>query len=70
MEFCPNGTLHDLLQSRHPPVLSEPELRGVLKSLVSALTYLHKRLVIHRDIKPSNILLGENCGLVSGIFRV
>ena len=68
MEYCSSGTLHDLLQSRRPPVLQEAELRGVLKSLAGALTYLHKRFIIHGDIKPSNVLLGEDCRIVSNVF--
>lgn len=38
-----------------------PELRAskYIKSLVSALIYLHHRNVIHRDIKPENLLLGH-----------
>ncbi|KAI0086460.1 kinase-like domain-containing protein, partial [Irpex rosettiformis] len=40
--------------------LSEPELRGVVKSIVDGLCYLRKKLVIHRDMNPSNILIGED----------
>ncbi|EKM49559.1 uncharacterized protein PHACADRAFT_73566, partial [Phanerochaete carnosa HHB-10118-sp] len=60
LELCPNGTLYDFLHSRSPPVLSEAELRSILKSLIAALVYLKKSLVIHRNIQPSNILLGED----------
>lgn len=69
LELCPNGTLHDLLSSRHPPVLSEAELRGVLKSLVGAFVYLHKRHIIYGNIRLSKILLSEDYRVVSIYFQ-
>ncbi|GJF00693.1 kinase-like protein [Phanerochaete sordida] len=60
LEVCTYGSLHDFLQSRNPPTLSEAELRGVLKGLVAALVYLKKSLIIHRNIKASNVMLGED----------
>lgn len=65
LEYCSNGTLHTYLHSRHPPVLAEDELRGVLKSVVAALVYLQNQRIVHRDIKPSNILLTEDFRVVS-----
>lgn len=69
LELCPKGTLHDFLHSRNPPTLTEAELRGVLKSVVAAVSYLHKRNIVHRDIKPSNILLGDDFRVVSTLAR-
>lgn len=66
MELCSRGTLFELLQSRRCHVLLESELRGVLKSLVDALTYLRNELVLHRDIKAANILITEDYRVVSG----
>ena len=39
--------------------MHEDELRGVVKSLVDALTYLRKERIIHRNLKPSSVLLDE-----------
>jgi serine/threonine protein kinase len=70
MELCSRGTLSAFLSSRNNPVLSENELRGVIKSLVDALIYLRKELVLHRDIKAANILLMDDFRVVSYIFCV
>ncbi|KAI0917288.1 hypothetical protein AcW2_007460 [Taiwanofungus camphoratus] len=60
LELCPQGTLSVFVQQRKPPVLSEGELRGVVKCMVEALIYLRKERVLHRDIKASNILLTDD----------
>ena len=44
--------------------MHEDELRGVVKSLVDALTYLRKEHIIHRNLKPSSVLLDETFRLV------
>lgn len=31
--------------------------------MVSALEFMHSKLVVHRDFKPENILLDKNCRL-------
>jgi polo-like kinase 4 len=64
LELCTRGTLSDFLHSRSSPILFESELRGVLKSLVDALLYLRKELVIYRDLKPANILLTQDYRIV------
>ncbi|KAH9936352.1 uncharacterized protein B0H18DRAFT_1113755 [Fomitopsis serialis] len=60
LEYCPRGSLSSLLRSRCPSVLSEEELRGIVKSLVHALTYLRKQRVLHGDINPDNTLLTDD----------
>lgn len=65
LELCSRDTLSNYLVTCNPPVLSECELRGVLKSLTEALLYLRKERVIHRDIKTSNILLTDDYRVVS-----
>ena len=65
LEHCPHGSLHEFLQARDPPVLSEAELQGMLKSLIPGLSYLHKHLVCHRNLNPRNILFTEDYRPVS-----
>ncbi|KAH9841603.1 uncharacterized protein C8Q71DRAFT_339837 [Rhodofomes roseus] len=60
LELCPRGSLQDFLRARRPPVLSEDELRGILKNLVDALAYLRRQRILHGDIKPGNILLTDD----------
>lgn len=54
-EFCPDGSLEDMLRGRNSlPVEEAVELTiGVLKGI----QHLHKNGIIHRDLKPANILL-------------
>ena len=53
-------SLADLLDSRHNKRLSVAEAIPILKDLLKALNYAHKKGVIHRDVKPSNVLLDKN----------
>lgn len=54
MELLKGGELLDRisLQKR----MSENEASAVLKTVTSALSYLHEHGVVHRDLKPSNLL--------------
>ncbi|RKP04721.1 kinase-like domain-containing protein, partial [Thamnocephalis sphaerospora] len=53
LEYCPGGDLHDRI--RLGP-LSYEEAGGILKQLLTGITYMHRLGVAHRDIKPENIL--------------
>ncbi|KAI0674851.1 kinase-like domain-containing protein [Trametes maxima] len=59
-ELCSEGTLSDIVRARDADRLIEAELRGVARSLVDALIYLRKELVLHRDINPANILVADD----------
>jgi calcium-dependent protein kinase len=56
-ELCQGGELYNLalrekkFQSQHAAF--------ILKQLLSAVAYMHKKNIIHRDLKPENILLEE-----------
>ncbi|XP_017474359.1 PREDICTED: serine/threonine-protein kinase Aurora-2 [Rhagoletis zephyria] len=59
LEYAPKGTLFKELQSQPLKRFNEPTSAVYIRSLASALQYLHERDVIHRDIKPENLLLGH-----------
>lgn len=65
LELCAHGSLLTFLHSRSPQTLSENEVRGVLRTLVDALIYLKKELVVHNNIKPENVLLTHDFRIVS-----
>ncbi|XP_063707475.1 LOW QUALITY PROTEIN: aurora kinase C [Culicoides brevitarsis] len=60
LEYAPGDTLYKALQNSPNNRFDEPQSAIHIKSLISALQYLHERNVIHRDIKPENLLLGHN----------
>ena len=52
------GDLFDYCLERGP--LPETEIRALFRQIVSAVGYMHSKLICHRDLKAENILLGEN----------
>ncbi|MGB4844395.1 MAG: serine/threonine-protein kinase [Ferruginibacter sp.] len=52
MEYIDGETLSSLLHRKGK--LSNEETESILRQIVSALAYLHKKEIVHRDIKPSN----------------
>ena len=55
MDYCPNGSLYDLLQKMN--YLPEEYARVYIAELVLAIEHLHGQSIIYRDMKPENVLL-------------
>lgn len=60
LEYAPKGTLFKSLKEQPNSRFGEKQSAIYIKSLASALYYLHKKNVIHRDIKLENLLLGND----------
>ncbi|EFA77412.1 putative protein serine/threonine kinase [Heterostelium album PN500] len=60
LEWIPNGDLFDRIVKKG--VFTEEESRLTMKSLFSAVDYLHERSLVHRDLKPENILFNSEEG--------
>ncbi|KJE98221.1 hypothetical protein CAOG_09184 [Capsaspora owczarzaki ATCC 30864] len=53
-EYCDQGNLENVEHE-----FSEPELRDMLRQLVSGLRHMHQHGLAHLDIKPANIFLSN-----------
>ena len=60
-QLISQGDLLSLLQRNGP--FSESQIYIVIKDILTALIYLHKKNILHRDIKLDNILLDKNNNL-------
>jgi calcium-dependent protein kinase len=53
-EMCDGGELFDKIRAlRH---FTEKDAAQVMKSILSAVVYMHKLGIVHRDLKPENML--------------
>ncbi|XP_072163823.1 phosphorylase b kinase gamma catalytic chain, skeletal muscle/heart isoform-like [Diadema setosum] len=57
-ELCPSGELFDYLTD--VVTLSEKKTRAIMRSVISAVAYIHSNNIVHRDLKPENILLDSD----------
>jgi serine/threonine protein kinase len=58
LEYCPGGTLMDLIKSKGP--LPTDELYRCCNEVANGLAYCHSQGISHGDIKPDNILLDSH----------
>ena len=56
MEYLDARTLSEYICEEH----SDKEKLRVIKQILEAMCYVHKRQIIHRDLKPDNILVTYN----------
>ena len=72
MELIEGGNLKDLIIKRYINnnvyLFRDSECAQIMKGILEALNYLHKRNIIHRDIKPENILFKNKDDLSSVIL--
>ncbi|XP_028357382.1 serine/threonine-protein kinase 33 isoform X2 [Physeter macrocephalus] len=55
MELCEDGELREILDRKGH--FSENETRWIIRSLASAIAYLHNKDIVHRDLKLENIMV-------------
>ncbi|KAJ1960509.1 Ark- serine/threonine protein kinase, partial [Dispira parvispora] len=62
MEYCPAGSLVDLLNRRRRTPLEEREILRIFSQVCQAVAHLHYQTpsVIHRDLKVENILIASD----------
>lgn len=54
LEYLDGGDLYDKIEKINK--FSEKDAIQIIKKILSALSYLHKKKIIHRDLKPENIV--------------
>lgn len=57
-EICKGGELFDEILNRSK--FDEKDAAVVMRQLLSAINYCHKKSIVHRDLKPENMLLEQD----------
>jgi protein-serine/threonine kinase len=68
LTYCPGGDLFDVA-SDHRDILTVNLVQRIFAEMVSAVRYLHDKLIVHRDIKLESIALRPFTCLVVRAFR-
>lgn len=66
LEFCPGGSIFDLMVDQNKTLPLEEAGEMMLQSL-DGLAYAHEKGFVHRDLKPQNILLTAKTGGVAKV---
>lgn len=56
MEYAEHGTLCKFIKNKEK-LLSENEVKNVMRQLLEAARVMHEKNIYHRDLKPQNILV-------------
>ena len=56
-EYCSGGELFDKITEESS--FSEAQAAILMRSILSAINYCHKKNIVHRDLKPENLLLAN-----------
>ena len=64
MEYCDGGTLRDKINiyCKNEIKIQENLIWYWSLQILSALKYLHSKMLIHRDLKPDNIYIENKTG--------
>lgn len=68
MEFCPGGTLADLIKSKG--ALKPQRAIQVARQVGQALAHAHQHQFIHRDVKPANVFFMNDGSIKLGDFGI
>ena len=60
LEYCPGGTVRNLIEKSAKGYLSEQDTRKILKDVIYGVAYLHKNHILHRDLKVTNYMIGSD----------
>ncbi|RNF01138.1 putative protein kinase, putative,polo-like protein kinase [Trypanosoma conorhini] len=66
LELCSKKSLMDLSKERG--VFNTSEIQYIMTQIVSAVEYMHSKLVIHRDLKLGNIMVDASGSMKVGDF--